>query len=88
MESVENTFLSASSSFTFLQAPLVEECRFNAASAGITVTFDQPTDQAGARSVQVECSVVIQAIDSNLLCLQIACRFALIQDFIHFRAIY
>jgi hypothetical protein len=48
------------SDYRYISSPGVLESRFNSAGTGFAITFDQPTDRAGANAAQVDCGTVIE----------------------------
>ncbi len=72
LQSIQDPTQSVTADYRYISSPGVLETRFNSAGTGLTITFDQPTDRAGASAAQVDCGLVIQ-VPKHLFCFYSLC---------------
>ena len=61
LQNVQDPTQSVTADYRYIATPGVLEARFNSPGTGLTITFDQPTDRAGATKADV-CDNVIKVL--------------------------
>jgi hypothetical protein len=62
VQSIQDPTQFVLADYRYISAPSVLETRFNSAGTGLSITFDQPTDQGGAVAAQFDCGTVVQVL--------------------------